>query len=88
MTKEQIRNIIELFIAWNGENMPIDIANLDSAVDFIYSCQDEEKLDELALEYFNKQWSTNYKSLSEITDDLDLQAVADFKAGYRKAKEK
>ena len=33
--KEKIRNIIELFIAWNGETDVIDIANIDSAVDFI-----------------------------------------------------
>ncbi len=33
--KKKIRNIIELFIAWNGETDPIDTANLDSAVDFV-----------------------------------------------------
>jgi len=33
--KEKIRNIIELFIAWNGDTDVIDIANIDSAVDFI-----------------------------------------------------
>ena len=33
--KDKIRNIIELFIAWNGETDVIDIANIDSAVDFI-----------------------------------------------------
>ena len=47
----------------------------------------EEELDELALGYFNKQWCTSYKSLEEITDDLDKQAIDDFKAGYRKALE-
>lgn len=44
-----------------------------------------DKLNEYTLEYFNKQWSTNYKSLDEITDDLDLQAIDDFKAGFYKA---
>lgn len=40
--KEKIRNIIELFIAWNGETEVIDIANLDSAVDFIIDSLQEE----------------------------------------------
>ena len=35
--KDEIRNIIELFIAWNGETEPIDVANIDSAVEFIGS---------------------------------------------------
>lgn len=52
----------------------------------IYKFVNEEKLDKLALEYVNKQWCTNYKSINEITDELDLQAIDDFKAGYRKAK--
>ena len=38
MTKDDIKNIIELFISWNGETEPIDIANLESAVDYIYNC--------------------------------------------------
>ena len=40
MTKSEIRNIIELFVSWNGENDPIDTANLDSAVEYIASCTD------------------------------------------------
>lgn len=36
MTKEDIKAIIEQFIAWNGEHEPIDVSNLDSAVDEIY----------------------------------------------------
>lgn len=43
------------------------------------------KLNDYTLDYFNKQWSTNYKSLDEITDELDLQAIDDFKAGFCKA---
>lgn len=57
-------------------------------LDIISECQEkisDEELDRLALEYCNKQWATNYKSLDEITDDLDLQAICDFKAGYREA---
>ena len=46
MDKEKIRNIIELFIAWNGETEPIDIANLDSAVEFISSSLQEEPVRE------------------------------------------
>jgi ribosomal protein S10 len=40
--RENIKNIIELFIAWNGETEAIDIANLDSAVDFIADSLQEE----------------------------------------------
>ena len=40
MTKSEIRNIIELFISWNGEDNSIDTANLDSAVEYIASCTD------------------------------------------------
>jgi hypothetical protein len=40
--KDKIRNIIELFIAWNGETEPIDVANIDSAVEFIDSSLQEE----------------------------------------------
>ena len=44
--KEKIRNIIELFIAWNGGTEPIDIANIDSAVEFIDSSLQEELVSE------------------------------------------
>jgi len=40
--KDKIRNIIELFIAWNGETDVIDIANIDSAVDFISDSMQEK----------------------------------------------
>lgn len=40
MTKSEIRNVIELFISWNGEKDPIDTANLDAAVEYISSCVD------------------------------------------------
>ena len=40
--KEKIRNIIELFIAWNGETDVIDVANIDSAVEFIVGSLQEE----------------------------------------------
>ena len=35
MSKEEIKTVVELFIAWNGETDSIDVANLDSAVEFI-----------------------------------------------------
>ena len=38
MTKEEINTVIELFISWNGETKAIDVANLDSAVDYIHQC--------------------------------------------------
>ena len=38
MTKEDIKTIIELFISWNGENEPIDISNLDYAIEYINDC--------------------------------------------------
>lgn len=44
--KEIIKSIIELFIAWNGETEVIDIANLDSAVDFIIDSLQEEPINE------------------------------------------
>lgn len=42
ISKEQIKTIVELFISWNGETDPIDISNLDSAVDFISECLQNE----------------------------------------------
>ena len=51
--KKKIRNILEIFIAWNGETEAIDIANLDSAVDFIADSLQEElvskELEEVAI---------------------------------------
>lgn len=44
VTKQNIKNIIELFISWNGETKPIDIDNIDTAVDFIYSYQQEKQI--------------------------------------------
>ena len=38
MTKEEIKTIIELFISWNGEDEPIDISNLDYAIEYINDC--------------------------------------------------
>lgn len=32
---ETIKTIIELFISWNGEDEPIDVANIDAAVEYI-----------------------------------------------------
>jgi hypothetical protein len=37
MNKKEIKTIIELFIAWNGETEAIDVANIDSAIEFIDS---------------------------------------------------
>ena len=42
--KEKIRNIVELFIAWNGETDVIDVANIDSAVEFIVNSLQEEPI--------------------------------------------
>lgn len=42
MTKEDIKTIIELFISWNGEDEPIDTANLDSAIEYISKCMEEQ----------------------------------------------
>lgn len=46
ISKKEIINIIEIFIAWNGETDIIDIANIDSAVDFISNCLQEEPVSE------------------------------------------
>ncbi len=43
MTKEEINTVIELFISWNGENEPIDTANIPSAVEYVYNCVNEAK---------------------------------------------
>lgn len=40
--RNKIKTILELFISWNGENEAIDIANLDSAVDYIDQCINSE----------------------------------------------
>lgn len=53
--KEKIRNIIELFIAWNGETDVIDVANIDSAVEFIANSLQEEPVSE-ELEKVSKEW--------------------------------
>ena len=52
--KEKIRNIIELFIVWNGETEAIDVANLDSAVDFIVDSLQEEPVSKDLGEYINE----------------------------------
>lgn len=38
MNKEQIKTVIELFISWNDERLPIDTANIEYAVDYINEC--------------------------------------------------
>ena len=38
MTQSDIKAIIELFISWNGEDCPIDVANINSAVAYISKC--------------------------------------------------
>ena len=45
MTKQEIYTVIELFLSWNGEDEPIDTANLPSAVDYIYDCMAGENVD-------------------------------------------
>ena len=85
MDKKKIRNIIELFIAWNGETEPIDIANLNSAVEFIGSSLQEEpktdwiqelqeKLDSLSKEDFEKVWA-KYKLQEEPVNYDKLNAM-------------
>ena len=54
MTKEDIKTIIELFISWNGENEPIDISNLDYAIEYINDCiksSSPSNLDEAAKKF-------------------------------------
>lgn len=46
ISRRQIKNIIELFIEWNGKAKPIRNANLDSAVDFISNSLQEEPVNE------------------------------------------
>jgi len=43
MNKEDIRIIIDLFVSWNGEDNPIDVANIDSAVEYINQCMEGQQ---------------------------------------------
>ena len=58
--KEKIKTILELFLAWNGETEAIDVANLDSAVEFIEeSLQKEptsENFENVAKEYGEREY--------------------------------
>lgn len=50
---ETIKTIIELFISWNGEDEPIDVANIDTAVEYIEEifntdCRNEKENTQLA----------------------------------------
>lgn len=88
MNKKEIKNIIELFIAWNGETEAIDVANIDSAVEFIDSSLQEEPVSDdfenAALEYatyYDKNWS-------EVKDGYIAEnEVEAFKAGTQWHKE-
>ena len=75
MTDKKIRNIIELFIAWNGETEAIDVANIDSAVEFIKESLQEESISE-DLEEAAEEW------------DESLYRSDAFKAGAKWQKEK
>lgn len=81
--KEKIRNIIELFIAWNGETDVIDVANIDSAVEFIASSLQEEPVSE-DLEKSAKDFSNN---LDNIYGSIGEQTRNAFKAGAKWQKE-
>lgn len=51
--KEKIKTILELFLAWNGETEVIDVANLDSAVEFIEESLQKEPISEDLEEFIN-----------------------------------
>lgn len=80
--KDKIRNIIELFIAWNGETEPIDVANIDSAVEFIGSSLQEEPVSEDL-----EEASRNYADNEEYGDDVYFAIKAAFKEGAKWQKE-
>lgn len=44
--KEQIRNIVMLYIAWTGESKIINTEDIDSAVDFIIDSMQEDPIKE------------------------------------------
>lgn len=44
--KEQIRDIVMLYIAWTGESKIINTEDIDSAVDFIIDSMQEEPINE------------------------------------------
>ena len=64
MTKETIRTIIDLFINWNGVDEPIDVANIDSAVDYISECLGCDVIENFA-----------QKALQEKPIEEDIQKV-------------
>ena len=41
MTKEQIKKVVELFVAWNDDEV-INVSNLDYAIDYLYECLKDE----------------------------------------------
>ena len=87
--KKKIRNIIELFIAWNGETEPIDVANIDSAVEFIDSSLQEKpvseewieelrtKLDSMSKEEFEQVWGKYETEEKEEPVNEDLEKAFD-----------
>jgi len=82
--KREIRNIIELFIAWNGETDPIDTANLDSAVDFVADCMQEEPVSE-DFKAFEQQYMQDNEG--EIVSVYDRHAGLVDGAAWQKQKD-
>ena len=80
--KENIKNIVELFIAWNGETEAIDVANIDSAVDFISDSLQEESvsdnLEEACQQLAEKARIGKAKTISPFFSQTDYtQGVKD-----------
>lgn len=60
--KEQIRNIVMLYIAWTGESKIINTEDIDSAVDFIIDSMQEETVSD-DLKKFAEEWDESlYRS--------------------------
>ena len=86
--KDKIRNIIELFVAWNGETDIIDIANLDSAVDFIVDSLQEEPVSEDVVISVAKQYIDSHVFGNE-EDKFTRSVLVDmFCSGAKWQKEK
>lgn len=73
MTKGEIKNIIELFISWNGEDSPIDAANLDSAIEYINECVKPSfpsNLDEAAEDFVWEVMENDEDGISDLSKKL------------------
>ena len=85
--KEKIKTILELFLAWNGETEVIDVANLDSAVEFIEESLQKESVSEEFEKALAEEWQGYVDRGAATVDALEdnTQELAFAKGFYRGA---